>query len=428
MIDDLDATATPATRIPLFASHTRRRLLLRTRPLVAIFSLSLAACSSTLMAVPEDVPAPDAIATDASTRDVLAPDASTADAIVSDVQPRDVTAPDVTAPDVTAPDVIEPDVIVPDVPPPIDVVEPPDAAARDLSSMGPHRVALWTGAITGTEGGARVFYPMTAGAEPFPLVAFAHGFQLGVNNYDRLLAHIASWGYVVASVNYPGTLLGVDHRNVGAALSATRRAFMGGGPSGFPASASVDAARAVAMGHSLGGKGAIMALLDDAGFVAGLALDPVDDNPAPLGRITDATPSIAPERMPTLRRPLGLFGATQSRCVNLGTACAPESGDYRQFAAAAPAGASLAIWPLRDFGHMNFVDPGCGFICGTCANGASPLDSRLAALRELSVSFLERFTRGDTSVDSAIRGARRYALVRAGFLCDRTSTTLPACR
>ncbi len=405
---------------------------MRTRPLVAALSLSLAACSSTLMAVPEDGRAPDAIATDASTRDVLAPDASLVDTLSPDVIAPDVTAPDVQSPDVVTPDVVTPDVVAPDADEPDvvapDVVEPPDASTRDLSSMGPHRVALWTGAITGTEGGARVFYPMTAGAERFPLVAFAHGFQLAVNNYDRLLAHIASWGYVVASVNYPGSLLSVDHRNVGAALSATRRAFAGGGPMGFPASASVDAARAVAMGHSLGGKGAIMALLDDASFVAGLALDPVDDNPSPLGRITDATPSLAPERMPMLRRPLGLFGATQSRCVNFGTACAPESGDYRQFAAAAPDGATLAIWPLRDFGHMNFVDPGCGLICNTCANGASPLDSRLAALRELSVSFLERFTRGDTSVDGAIRGARRDALVRAGVLWDGTAATLPACR
>lgn len=127
-------------------------------------------------------------------------------------------------------------------------------------------------------------------------------------------------------------------------------------------------------------------------------------------------------------RPLGLFGATQSRCSSLGTSCSPESGDYRQFAAAAPSTVTVAVWPLRNFGHMDFVDPGCGLICNTCVAGAAPIDSRSAALRELSVSFLERFTRNDTSLDGAIRGARRDALMRDGVLWDGTAATLPPCR
>lgn len=395
------------------------------RPLPIAFVLSLAACSPEVLSA-----SPDASSADAPITDTPSNDTPTLDTPASDVTPLDVavdtSTPDVgvdaSAPDVIAPDADEPDVAI------VDAGAPDVPTARDLSASGPHRVAIWTGAITGTEGTARVFYPMTAGADRYPLVAFAHGFQLSVSNYDRLLAHIASWGYVVASVNYPGNLLSVDHRNVPAALSAARRAFMAGGPSGFPAGARVDAARAVAMGHSLGGKGTIMAVLDDAAFVAGLALDPVDDNPSPLGRITEATPSIAPERMGSLMRPLGVFGATQSRCASLGTSCSPESGDYRQFASAAPSGAMVAVWPLRNFGHMDFVDPGCGLLCNTCVGGAAPLDSRLAALRELSVSFLERYTRNDTSVDGAIRGPRRDALVRDGVLWDGTSATLPACR
>jgi hypothetical protein len=269
---------------------------------------------------------------------------------------------------------------------------------------------------------------MTAGAERYPLVTFAHGFQLAVNNYDRLLTHVASWGYVVASVSYPGSILMVDHRNVPAALSATRRAFAAGGPPGFPAGMRVDATRAVAMGHSLGGKGAIMAVLSDLEFDACLALDPVDDNPSPFGRITDATPSIAPERMGTLMRPLGMFGATQSRCPALGQTCAPESSDYRRFAAAAPMTVPVTVWPLRDFGHMNFVDPGCGFACSACSSGSTPLDSRLAALRALSVAFLERYARNDASAQSWLDGAERATLTAAGALWNGMASTLPACR
>jgi hypothetical protein len=299
---------------------------------------------------------------------------------------------------------------------------------RDLSMPGPHRVAVWTGPIAGTQGDARVFYPMTTGSERYPLVVFAHGFQLNVGNYNTLLTHVASWGYVVASVSYPGSILMVDHRNVPAALSAARRAFATGSPPGVPAAVRADASRAVAMGHSLGGKGAIMAVLADGEFDACLALDPVDDNPSPLGRITEATPSIAPERMGELRRPLGLFGATQSRCASLGQTCAPESSDYRRFAAAAPSSVPVTVWALRDFGHMNFVDPGCGIACLACASGSTPLDSRLAALRLLTVAFLERYTRNDATMQTWLDGPGRASLTASGVLWNGAASTLPPCR
>jgi hypothetical protein len=395
------------------------------------FSVACVVAAMSLNACAPDVVSatPDAAADQAAPLDVAASDVAAPDVAAPDVAAPDVAAPEVAASDVAASDVAAPDVAAPDAPDPVDVTDPVDAPAppgRDLSVLGPNRIAIWTGPIAGTNGNARVFYPMTAGDARYPLVTFTHGFQLAVNNYDRLLAHVASWGYVVASVSYPGTILSTDHRNVAAAQSAARRAFMGGGPAGFPAGARVDAARAIAMGHSLGGKGAIMALLDDSAFIAGLALDPVDDNPSPLGRITDATPSVAPERMSGLRRPLGLFGATQSRCGFM--ACAPTANNYQQFASAAPAGSTVVTWPLNNFGHMDFVDPGCGFACNTCSGGAAPIDTRIAALRELTVSFLERFARGDTSVQGALDGARRAELLRAGALWDGATAPLPACR
>ncbi len=408
-------------------------------------TLALAACAPDKLATPTHDAATSDVAPDVSSADAAeSPDATAPDSAASDASAPDASAPDVTVADATAPDVMVTDTGVPDAardasapdvmidtPPPdvtpVDAAVPDASVAADYTQLGPHRVALWTGSITGTQGTARVFYPMTAGTTRFPLVVFAHGFQLGVNNYDRVLTHITSWGYVVASVDYPGSILSVDHRNVQAALSAARAAFASGGPSGFPAGARVDAARAVAMGHSLGGKGAIMALLDDNLFAAGLALDPVDDNPSPLGRITDATPSIAPERMGGLMRPLGMFGATQSRCSQLGQSCAPESSDYRQFAMASPPGATVLTWALRNFGHMDFVDPGCGFVCGTCRGGAAPLDSRVAALKAISVAFLERYARGDLSAQSWVSGDRRTAWVRDGTLWDGAASTLPAC-
>jgi pimeloyl-ACP methyl ester carboxylesterase len=231
--------------------------------------------------------------------------------------------------------------------PAVDAGLPPPAdagALPDPSRAGPWRVAATTGPLTGSSGNARIFVPMGApSGTRFPLVVFAHGFQLAVNNYDGLLTHVASHGYVVASVDYPGSLLRVDHRDVPRVMIAVRAAF-----AQVPAYAAlVDPMRAAAMGHSLGGKGAIMAALDAPGaFNAVVALDPVDDNPAPGGRPSESAPSIAPERMGSLRVPLTLLGATQSRCGF--QACAPEESNYQRFAAAAPsASAAVGVRPQQ---------------------------------------------------------------------------------
>ena len=131
--------------------------------------------------------------------------------------------------------------------------------------------------------------------------------------------------------------------------------------------------------------------------------------------------------MGRLVRPLALFGATQSRCLNLGQSCAPEASNYLRFAAAAPMGARVGLYPLANFGHNDFVDTACGFQCSLCARGAAPLDSRAVALRFLTVAFLERFARGDETLDSYVAGEGRDSFVRSGALWDGRTAALPRC-
>ncbi len=301
---------------------------------------------------------------------------------------------------------------------------PTDAGAvPDPSRPGPWAVVATTGPLVGSSGNARVFVPTgaTAGMR-FPLVVFAHGFQLGVNNYDALLTHVASHGYLVASVDYPGSLLRVDHRDVPRVMIAVRAAF-----AQVPAYAAlVDPMRAAAMGHSLGAKGAIMAALDAPGaFQAVVALDPVDDNPAPGGRPSESAPSIAPERMGSLRVPLTLVGATLSRCGF--QACAPEASNYQGFAAAAPPALPLAVYPLNNFGHNDFVDTACGIPCALCTRGAAPLDTRRNALRAATVATLGRHLRGEVGYQTWLDGGARRAFEQSGALWDGMPATRTAC-
>jgi len=301
-------------------------------------------------------------------------------------------------------------------------------ALADPSRVGPWRVMATTGALPGSSGDARVYAPVGAPAGTrFPLVVFAHGFLLAINNYDALLIHVASHGYVVASVNFPGSLVRVDHRDVPRVMLAVRAAFAQGQ---VPAYAGlVDPMRAAAMGHSLGGKGAIMAALDaPAAFGAVVALDPVDDNPAPGGRPSDTAPSVTPERMGSFRVPITLVGATQSRCTTLGTACAPEASNYRQFAMAVPAGVARVVYPLNNFGHNDFVDTACGLQCSLCARGAAPLDTRVSALRAVVVATLGRHLRGEMGYQPYLDGAAQRAYEQAGVLWNGMTASLPPCR
>ena len=87
----------------------------------------------------------------------------------------------------------------------------------------------------------------------------------------------------------------------------------------------------------------------------------------------------------------------------------------------------MALYPLSNFGHNDFVDTACGFQCSVCARGAAPLDSRARALRFLSVAFLERYARGDESLQPYITGAGRDVFVRDGALWDGRTATLPRC-
>ncbi len=295
--------------------------------------------------------------------------------------------------------------------------------STDYTVVGAHVVAKKD--VTVSSNSVHCLFPSDAPpAAGFPGVAFAHGFQLATTDYDQILSHVASWGYVVCSTNYPGTILSTDHRDVATALTNVRTAMAAGTITGVP---KVDGAHIAAAGHSLGGKGTVMAMLADPVFVAAVTFDPVDGNPGnPLGGSPDAAhPKLNPTETAKLTKPMGYFGATQSHCGS--TACAPTGLDAAAFFAGTPATTPKYLWTVWDFGHMQFLDnPNCGFTCSACAAGKSALDPRKVAIKSTAVAFLERYVRGDASAQSYLDGAKRDANVTAKNFWDGKAT-LPAC-
>ncbi|MGZ3451023.1 MAG: alpha/beta hydrolase [Polyangiales bacterium] len=266
------------------------------------------------------------------------------------------------------------------------------------------------------------------GAPPpsgWPAVVFAHGFQLATNNYDDILKHVASHGFVVLSVDYPGSLFSIDHRDVRDAIVNGRAALVANMVTGAP---KVDPTKTASMGHSLGGKGAVWATIAEKAFTAGLALDPVDGNPSPGGMASDKTPVLAPTETAKLTQPIGYFGATQSHCAKPGPfsqACAPEALDAAHFFAGTPG--TKYLWTVFDFGHMQFLDNAmCGFTCDSCVAGKSDPAPRKTAIKAVSVSFLRRHVLGEADYQKWLDGSELDKDVTAKLIWDG-KTAKPAC-
>ena len=146
-------------------------------------------------------------------------------------------------------------------------------AAQEIEDPGPHAVGYLDAGFPGSTGAlsGRVYYPaMSAGVGtapdqaggPYPLVAFLHGWLGSPPYYDDLSTHIASWGFVVASI---GTETGAGGTMQPEAQdTADMLAWLDGesnDPLSFYAGLVSDDDWS-AVGHSMGG-GALFYLIED---------------------------------------------------------------------------------------------------------------------------------------------------------------------
>lgn len=326
----------------------------------------------------------------------------------SDTSPDAVT--DSEQPDVTFD--TSTDDVMPDVPedPPADPFLPPDV-----------EVSTWKGKLPPGgffDLGIQVVYPTAPPLEQLPLVVFAHGFQIDEGWYAATQAHLAKFGYVVASVDYDGSLIDQDHH---APVDAMVKAMDMLTTSPPPEIGNiVDPQRIVAAGHSLGGKGAIWTSIEDARVRAVVALDAVDDDPSPFPNPSAKRPSLAPEEMGGVQVPVLFLGAQLSPTGN--QPCAPLASNVCRFHESMPAGVPSWIAVVERFGHMQFIDDyGCIVVCGTCERGPEAEHmGQQVVFRGLTVAFLEYVMRGKTGYLPLLEGPWLGALQTDNQVLDPT--------
>lgn len=295
-------------------------------------------------------------------------------------------------------------------------VDGASGGVRDPNVDGPFAFAEKDATTTVSASGDRVAihaaYPTAAGK--YPVVVFAHGFQLSPTLYYGYLKRLATFGYVALTVDFPTSFLGNDNPKEAKDLS--------GGLEWAKADATLgpitDAANAGMSGHSLGGKLALLAAVGDARVKAALVLDPVDG-----GGGSCSAPScvLVADLVGGLHIPTGFLGETLDASGSF-QACAPANANFTTFYAKTLS-PSFAV-TVTGANHMSFLDDvgACGATCSFC-NAASAPNAQVNGMgKAYVVAFYERWLRGNAAYDAYLTGAQaqaRYVATNQATIASR---------
>ena len=234
---------------------------------------------------------------------------------------------------------------------------------------------------------------------PYPAVLFAHGFQIDSARYNAYIERLGTYCYVGCTVDYNN--LASQEQDAAAMVAALDWAIAESAKPSGPLAGKVDSARVGGMGHSRGGKAAVVAAAQDARFRAVLGLDPVNACPPLSSNCPDAV-----GMMSALAIPTGFLGeTTDSQSSGLGQACAPADGNYQKFYQAAQS-PSLEVTVLGA-NHMSFVaDLDNCIACGLCKKATADHQAVLELSLSYTVAFFERWLREAASLDDYLTGSK----------------------
>jgi dienelactone hydrolase len=240
----------------------------------------------------------------------------------------------------------------------------PYLAAGDPAGPGPQGVDARGLVVDRPEGSLSVvLYRPEQPSHPLPAVVFLPGYLAPEDEYESYARALASRGFLVAVHGdvdpWASNLRGAeDARSIADWLIAEQGA---------------DPARIGVAGHSMGGKDAILAALDDRRFRAVVAIDPDDRG----------EPSVIFGSLPALTAPLLLIGAELGS--NAASICADRGYDYRRFFERSPAGTTELTLVGAD--HVQVMDDPDRFGLGICRCGTADSRAVRTLSRRATVSF-----------------------------------------
>jgi predicted dienelactone hydrolase len=253
-----------------------------------------------------------------------------------------------------------------------------------------------TAAAASTSFNTRCFLPET-GPGPFPLVTFAHGFQLPISQYVVSATHLAGFGFVVCLPDFQAGMFNPNHAKNALEIMAT--IDWATAPSS-PVGVKVDPSRVGATGHSLGGKVSVIAAAQDSRIRAVLGIDPVD-------AATMCNPTNCPDASDLLPLPIptAFVGETLDAAGGF-QPCAPAADNFETFFARAGT-PSLKVH-VEGANHMSFLDDPatCGTQCSFCKPPTRDHAEVIGLTRAYLAAFFLRHLGGNAAWDDYLDGSK----------------------
>jgi pimeloyl-ACP methyl ester carboxylesterase len=245
-----------------------------------------------------------------------------------------------------------------------------------------------------------VYYPAvssgsgTEAAEgSFPVLAFGHGFAMGVGAYANITAAFVPAGYIVVLPTTEGSLLPApSHSNFGLDLAFVVGAMQAEGLDNASPFFGHVALTSAVMGHSMGGGASFLAAASNADITTLVTYAPAETNPSAIA-------AAAQVDIPAL-----IFAGNQD-CVT------PPSTNQIPMYEALP-GNCKAYVEITGGGHCNFANSNfnCSFGELTCGGGGSLGRAGQQALADqYTLLWLDRYLKDDAAAGDAFE-----ALVQAG--------------
>lgn len=278
--------------------------------------------------------------------------------------------------------------------------------------------ALWDFPVERTLPDGILYFPSTDGstidpaAAPCPVIVFIPGYLEPPLFYRSYGEQAASWGYVVLIAHYVWLFDDQAEEDTLKLFQWLRRQNDEGGV--LPGM--LDIERLGVAGHSIGGKYALAAALNDPSVGAVVAIDPVDSfaeflPPSHLFR------SFTPELMPQVQTPTCILGAEHPGPLN------PRSENYHQFFLSASCQAEEVL--IYEADHASFVDDYAGLfqdINDLIFDGQPTKDNRAKSISaRYMISWFNVFLRGQDEFWTYLTGEQADQDVASGFVSIETN-------
>jgi dienelactone hydrolase len=251
----------------------------------------------------------------------------------------------------------------------------------------------------------RAYYPQGA-TGLLPTVVILHGFQLSPRFYDGYAERLATHGFLVLNVDYPAGFDGDAIRGANDAVGSVDALIAS--PQQLPVRA--DIARLAMLGHSRGGKVALLATARDTRVKAAVLLDPVDQQSGNCNKQTQCP--LAKDLIGGRSVPLLYLGETLDATARLGQACAPADANFKVLYTASKSPAVALT--LAGASHMSFLSSNTGCIsCGLCQMPTLAPATVLDIAYGVTTAFLRKELLGEAGMATYVDGPiakSRYAV------------------